>query len=1545
MKAFFRMLMLVVLAMLYTIPSHAQRLRQPTGRAVVATQRSGGRSVTASGGQGCLISWRKLAEEADGTTWNVYRRTAGAGEYVKLNAQPLRVTCYAPSSLTNNAEYAVTAITPDGVEGPMSAPFLYKSQPWPNVWLNIDFDNTVLRRDDYRTKYTWPMDLDGDGTYDALVADRLFAGAISDDAENPGDNVATTTHKLQAYRFTGELLWTIDMGPNVNICGGQNDMVVAWDINCDGRCEVMVRSSDGTRFWDKANNTWGLYAMGSSVPDVDGDGIVDYRTQSRRNRPFYVSVIDGETGAEIACSELKYAEVSDGADRYTRDNRQDYMSDGYAAMDGHFAICYLDGIHPSLVMECLDRDTQKTHHNYVFTWEYDWSGGHPTNWHHDKTWSRNDKRPWPAEFHQLRVADVDGDGRDEMIQGGYSVNPKTGWFQSPGIGHGDRFILSDIDPDRPGLEVYAIQQSALLGQLIYDACTAERIKEWYLPSVYDVGRGTCLDMDARFKGYELFSYTDDYVYTCKGEKTGQTRSGSMFEGLWWDGDLLREWLNSPGGSGWGTNMMVSKVLGDRLAEFSSESNWAAHGGTGTRPTFMGDIMGDWREEVILAKQNDQGSTGLVGYTTAMPTTYTIYCLQQDPHYSGDCTTRGYYQHPNTGFYLGADMPQPPLPPVFQTDLRWRGGSVESGFTSFDMTADSPLADGKSLMFDLTGDNSQPITLSQPLNAPAIFLMNPLGHDYTFGGEGTTGTGSLVKSMQGTATFNADLGHTGGTIVSEGTLAVHGTIGGPVELRARGTLAGTPTLQDTITFEGALNHEGCRLKPEGHHGTIISKKSMTLPGEVYLEIDATMEEGGQPSCGQLVVEGDLTLKGTNHLTVNLESPDGATYVIATCSGKLTCDVSKLTTRGLDGLNYDLNVVDDKQLVLTIHASRAPQQNVVWTGSESNTWNYKAQNFQLAGSPTAFVAGDAVVFNAEGQRTTVSVAEMMSTNGVTFDSGTYTLSGEGGISGEGSLIVNADAKVTLNMKNSDYTGKTIVNGGTLTIPNFYDGGQKSALGAATAAAGNLQLNGGTLILSRDNMGTDRQITLTDTATIRIALQNSSLSLKGQVIGTGQLVKDGPGQLNFNYGGTNTFAGIIVRKGIVAQGAWNSTFGRIGSPMLLAGGEVRQIDVNNTSTVPTLNHIITVEEGTTNKIVGSSRGKIAGSVKGKGNLTIETKYVRCDVGTNFSQFEGQLTAVGLGGNFRLMAEVTDMSKARLVVGAGTTVSHMKGGSGSEATATTRIGALSATAADAVLGGSGSTYQIGFRNEDTRFAGKFTAAKIEKTGTGKLTLTGTGHTAPITVSGGMLEMTNSASTIMASGLITVAAGGQLSGTGLLQSVNVQKGGNVRGGYQLLPTGNLRLNGNLSLQQGATTLLTLGATTGNSKITVAGAIRHSNDTLLVSVPQGRTLAMGDVIQVYQGFSSATGDVVVKCETADGMAYEFDTSTLNTDGSITVTAADNIAATPKGDDLVEVYDTHGMKMRSAVPMAKALDGLPAGTYVVGRRLADGRFVGQKRVKH
>ena len=1480
-----RKIFLLLLLSLLAVGTQAQRLQQKLGRSVVAVNRSGStiRSVTSSAGTGSLISWRKLAQDPEGTTYNVYKRAKGATEYTKINTKPLTVTCLS-TTLTNNTEYAVTAISPEGVEGEMSTPFLYKTQAYPNVWFDFNFDNTVIKRDDYRTKYCWPMDIDGNGEFDAVVVDRLYAGASTD--EEGGDNTSTTSHKIQAYKLDGTLLWTVDMGPNVNICAGQNDMVLAYDINCDGRCEVIVRSSDGTRFWDKTNETWGKYVGGSDTPDIDDDGIVDYRSQTKRNPPVYMSVIDGATGAELAWSELKYEELTEpnGGDAYRRDNRASYMNFGYGAMEGHYGIAYLDGIHPSLIMECEDRDTGGQHHGYILTWDFDWNGTTASNWHHSHTWVRNPIRPYCSEFHQIRILDGDGDGCDEMWAGGYGVNPAQNRYASTGLGHGDRFIISDIDPDRPGLEGFAIQQSALLGQCLYDTKTAERIKEWYLPSVYDVGRGTCLDIDASHKGYEILSYADEFVYDCKGEKTGQTRSGSMYEGSWWDGDLQREWINSPGGSGWGTNMMVSKVLGNRLIEFSQESSWATHGGTGTRPAFMGDITGDWREEIILAKQNDNSSTGLVGYTTNIPTSYSIFCLQQDPHYRLDCTTRGYYQHPNTGFYLGGDMPIPPLPPVFEADVR------------------NEMASGKSVMFDLQGDNHSPLTIDH--SPTMLYLMNPRGHDYAFTGKGTTGDGQLIKSMQGSVTFNCDLGHTGKNIISEGELWVNGTINGPVELRARGTLSGKAILNDTITFEGALNYEGCRLKPGN---PMISKKSMTLPGNVYLEIDSR-------GMSYLSVEGDLTFKGTNYITIGFEEKASGECLLAECTGTLTCDVTKLKTRGLDGINYDLVVRDNKYLVLVINPTRAPAENVVWTGAESKVWDYKAKNFALGGSPTEtpFVAGDQVIFNAQSTQKTITLNEPMVTNGVFFDSGKYTLSGDGGISGEGNVTVNRDADVTLNMKYSDYTGKTIINGGTLTVPNFYDGGQKSAIGASTAAEGNLQINGGVLVLSKDNMATDHIVTLTDTATIRVASSNSALTLKGQVKGSGYLLKDGAGRINFNYGGVNNFAGVIVKQGAIAQGAWNSTFGKSGSPMLLAGGEVHQIDVNSTSTVPTLNHVITVQEGTTNKIVGSSRGKINGSFKGSGNLTIQTKYVRCDIGANFSQFEGQLTAIGDGGNFRLMSNVTDMSKAKFVVGAATTVSHMASGGGSEVAATLKIGSLLGTATDGVLGGSQSTYLIGYRNEDTSFSGLLKAKSITKVGSGKLTLKTAGHTSPITVSSGILELQNTSTNVLCSGLITVAKGGTLTGMATVQS--------------------------LTMQQGSTFLCTLTANS-NSKLTVKGNLTHNGDTLLVRVPATRKLKTGDELTVFNVTGTHKGDVIVKVE-AD-TDYQFDTSLLLSEGKMVVTAVSTGIEDISGEEtIVDVYTTDGALLRKNAVRTHALDGLPAGIFVIGKKI-NGRFVYDK----
>lgn len=1498
-------LLLFAIVFVASIGMNAQRIVQKAGRGVVAIDRTNN-SQTRFGTPGKLISWRKLAQEPEGTLYNVYQRSGSTGSWTKV-ASNLKKTNYVPSSLTNNHQFAVTAVI-NGVESEMSEPYTYHTPVWPNAWFKFDFDNTVISRNDYRTKYCWPMDLNGNGEIDAVLVDRLFAGAGgSDDAESDATVNLTTSHKIQAYLLDGTLLWTVDMGPNINICGGQNDMVVAYDINCDGKCEVIIKSSDGTRFWDKANNTWGKYAKGNASGDTDNDGIIDYSSQSTKLPPFYVSVIDGQTGAEIDCSELNYSQVHDGSDTYTRNGRAKYMSFGYAVLEGHFSICYVDGIHPALVMECLDRDTNKTHHNYVFSWEYDWNNGKATNWHHSSTWSRNDKNPWPAEFHQLRVADVDGDGFDEMCQGGYAVNPVKGTFHSPGIGHGDRWILSDINPDRPGMECFAIQQSALLGQVLYDPATGEKIKEWYLPSVYDVGRGACMDIDPNHKGYEIYSFTDDYIYDCNGTSTGETRSQwnikTMFEGVWWNADLLREEISSPGGSGYGTNMMITTVRGkERQIEFSQESSWGSHGGTGTRPAFMGDVVGDWREEVILAVQNDESSTGLVGYTTNLPTDYSIYWLQQDPHYRGDCTTRGYYQHPNTSFYLGAEMPTPPLPPVMQTDLRYKGGGWNGGFTTFDQKQNMAFSDGKSVIFDVSGDNTAAIDIPEGVKPSAFYIMNPLKHEYTF--NGNIESGAIYKSMSGTSTINGDITSTDSLIISEGILVINGTVSAPLSLKAKGTLAGTSTINNTIKFEGGLNYEGCRLLPgtkENPFGTITFNKDLTLSGGVFVDIDLQTTETAQSDC--INVNGNLTFSKTNTLSFNMaeEAPLPGRYVLMTCTGTLTADIEAVNVRGLVGLNYSLEV-DNNQLVLVIRDTREAMTGVMWTGAENNKWDYQSDNFVVNNETTAFVANDEVVFGDDAQQFTVNLTDMMVTNGIHFtnESKKYTFNGEGGFSGPGSLVKDGAGAVVLNSTKSDYTGATIINGGSVTVTNLDNAGTASCLGAGSK----IQIGKGTLTVNHTNASTNRSIQLTDTATINIP--NGFATFQSAITGNGVLVKKGNGQININYGGTNNYAGTILTAGTLSQGAWNATIGKAGSPILVNGNATINVFNNNsTSAVPTLNNAIEVTKGKTLTINGGQRCKVQGSLKGEGTVKISFPYVRGDFSTSLTNFEGVLNPTS--GQFRLTSAM-NFSKGTFKPEAGVYVAGVQSQSGTESSMTHKIGALTSTATDCQL--STGIWNVGYLNTNTTYAGIIGGnGTLNKYGDGTLTMTGA-SSGTFNVYAGVLSLENT-SAATTTGLVTVNSGGKVVGTGKTASITVNKGGTVGAGKNTgITTGTLTLTGNLSVKTGGQISVRGRSTKTTDKFVVGGNVSLTSPVFDMSRLSGEWTADTDY-QIFEcnGKITLTGTPsFVPEEPIPG--YMWDYSLLTSDGILRIvenpaSGIDGINADRQKD---VIYDLSGRRV-------------------------------------
>lgn len=1511
----------------------AQRLQQKLGRGVVAVNRSGSTirtNVTSAGGTNTsLISWRKLAQEPEGTTYNVYRRAAGTEAWTKMNSTPLKVTNFTPSALTNNTEYAVTAIV-NGVEGEKSHPFLYKTQSWPNVWFKFDFDDKVIRRNDYRTKFAWPMDLDGNGEYDAVVVDRLFAGAAEVDPDSDDTEVASTTsHKIQAYKLDGTLLWTVDMGPNVNICSGQNDMVLAYDINCDGKCEVIVRSSDGTRFWDKANETWGTYVGGKTTGDIDGDGIIDYRTQGKRNPPFYISVIDGITGAELTYNELKYIELTEpnGGDAYRRDNRADYMSAGYGSMEGHYGIAYLDGVHPSLIMECEDRGNDKNHHGYVLTWDFDWANGQATNWHHSHTWVRNPVRPWCAEFHQIRILDSDGDGCDEMWAGGYGVNPAQNRYTSTGLEHGDRFILSDIYPERPGMEGYAIQQSALLGQCLYDAATGERLKEWYLPNIFDVARGGCMDIDPNHKGYEIYSFTDDYIYDSKGDATGETRSqwgiSTVFEGLWWNADLLREELSSPGGKNYGTNLMVTTVRGkSRLVEFSQESNWGAEGATGTRPAFMGDIMGDWREEVILAHQNDTYSQGLVGYTTNLSSTYSIYCLQQDPHYRGDCTTRGYYQHPNTSFYLGVGMPLPPLPPVMETDLRYHSGNWSNGsaaFTSYDQKSSATYADDKSVIFDITGNNASAIEISGDVNPSATYFMNPKNKDYMLKGN-IGGEGIVVKSQQGTVTLNGNLTTTGKTIVSEGTFALNGTMAGELELRAKGTLAGNPVLNGATTFEGGLNYEGCRLSPgtaDAPFGIITVNGDLNLTGNVFVE--ANLQTSGTVKADKVVVNGDLTLKNTNTLTIvpAEEVPAEGEYVLMECTGTLTASANKIDVRGLVGLRYAVEV-REKQIVLVIYPTREASLGVVWTGAVNKNWDYQTNNFQIDGTPTSFVANDEVIFPSDAVNKSVTLTDLMVTNGVRFthDSGTYVFSGDGGFSGTGDFVMNGKGNVTLNATKSNYTGKTVLNSGTVSVKNLEMKGVESCFGAGER----IEIGKATLIINNTNAATNRNIVLTDTATINIP--SGTATIQSAVTGSkGVLLKNGAGQLNLNYGGVNNYKATILNAGTLSQGAWQSTFGAAASPIHVTGNSKIQIfDSNSSSTMPNFQNAVTIDKGKTLTFNVGSRCSIRGSLLGEGTIKISFPYVRGDVYTNVSKFEGTYDV--MGSRDCRFVQAMDFSKAILKMESGAYAAGYKSGSGTEQNYTHKVGSLQGAGTIGI-----GIWNVGYRDEDDTFAGVFnSAATVNKYGNGAWTLTGASQGALNIYAGSVLAQNTSAP--VTTGAITVRNGGLLAGTGQVQNVTVMSGGTLGAGKSATAVGTLKVMGNLTMSSGSTLRVrtrSTATTTQSDAFNVTGSITLTSPAIDLSQQLNSNYTFTDdaEIKVFTGGGSikVNGTVTLLPETPKP-GYLWDTSALASEGVIRVVADPTGIRELSVENLNEndvIYDLSGRRVRTI---------MQSGSYII-----------------
>ena len=411
----------------------------------------------------------------------------------------------------------------------------------------------------------------------------------------------TTEPILEAYKLDGTLLWRINLGKNIRE-GAHYTQFMVYDLDGDGRAEVACKTADGTV---------------DGAGKVIGDATADHRNAGGYilSGPEFLTIFDGKTGAALATTD--YIPPRGDVAAWGDDNGN--RVDRFLA-----CIAYLDGRRPSLVM-CRGYYTRAV----LAAWN--WRDGKLSRvWTFDSDDGTPGNRAYRGQGnHNISVGDVDGDGRDEIVYGSCVIDDDGKGLYSTGLGHGDAMHFSDIDPDRPGLEVFKAngdRQNAA-GIQLRDARTGEQI--WGVPSQGRAAsavrrRSTSIPAIAGLR-CGAAARASPGCSTSKAKKISDATPRSCNMGIWWDGDLLRELLD-----GVSDHQVGLRERPRHAAILGGPVRLRRQQRLEVQPLPCADILGDWREEII-ARTRDNRELRI--FTTTIPTEHRIATLMHDPHLS------------------------------------------------------------------------------------------------------------------------------------------------------------------------------------------------------------------------------------------------------------------------------------------------------------------------------------------------------------------------------------------------------------------------------------------------------------------------------------------------------------------------------------------------------------------------------------------------------------------------------------------------------------------------------------------------------------------------------------------------------------------------------------------------------------------------------------------------------------------------------------------------------------------------------------------------
>jgi autotransporter-associated beta strand protein len=1473
--------------------------------------------VAMKSGTGVYLSWRILGEEYYDVTYNLYR------DGVKVNDAPLSVSNYTDKSGTIASVYTVAAIV-NGQEQEQCP----QVTPWATSYKEIK-----LKHEGIKSKLipndACCADVDGDGELEILMKfdnQSEMEQSYPKDGPTIGGVVTKEYSIFECLKQDGTRLWWVNCGPNMGDFQNNEQNIVGYDWDGDGCAEVVMRAADGTVVHMSDGTTYTVGNANVNVRGATGGGVNWFVTTDGE----YLLYLDGKTGKPYQCIPYPLKRLESGETDLSKAWGDGY---GHRCSKHFFGAPYLDGRKPSIF---LARGIYTRHKMIAYDVDPD-THQLKERWR----WYNNSNGPWKGQgYHNYAIADVDMDGRDEIVFGSMVIDDNGKGLSTTGLGHGDAEHVGDLNPYIHGLEIYACLEDNP-GNNYRDATTSKIYHRYMAGS--DDGRAMAGNFTNNFPGGLGCSAREGAISTVTGAAVsglGATGVNTNFR-IYWDGDLCEETFNYSGGKN--TPGCIAKY-GSWTAIYTCEGSLTNNDTKGT-PCYQGDILGDWREEIIMRT----ASNNIRIYSTPTETKWRNYTLWHDHQYRNAMVWQmcGYNQPPHTSYFLGQlediTIAPPPLTMTGRTEVK-DGGQISSSLNGQHVIVCETANSSVSIE---AGAQPSVLTFNVPTwvqgSAPSECTtqntkINYLTYACTVSGGGLSGAARLVKQGDGTLTLpKADFTHTGATDVWGGVLNFDGTMKqSPLWLNRFAQLNSTGG-----EFLSIKADYGAIIRP----GADDVKATMTV-GELSLGFGSRLVVdlfGADLSSDCLKVKTlKIERKKSNawinagpeylmpvieivgHLADGVADMPPGKYVIAEVE-QLEGDINDLLLEGMATTKKILTYEDGKLIIEVVGLRDA--DTVTWSGANGNSWDYAdTKNFMIGDEQTVFVSGDNVTFNDDAKLQNITLNGDLYPGVITIEGGnSFTFGGTGSWCGDASFVHQGTGMVTINNKNT-YTGGNHLKGGTTRVSLLAN--QYSAvgnLGGMTTKANLFTMENGAVLQTTAavEMGSPMQMVGDEGGVINAS---SDFRMNASISGT-KLTKKGNGSLLLMKSGSLQTA-VLSGGSIALQN--NSAL----KSVELQGGTLWD-DVQATS------HAIVVPKGksATWQLTGTYYTAYNNKLTGEGTLTIVPRNTvsRVRIVGDWSEFEGTIKHTTK--NIWLPLDMTKgMPKATLDIAEGCTVTNVcktmtigkLTGKGSLAHAISNFQSQGTPSGN-------NTWNVGNSDlGDFTFDGTFTDAGgsnkaiFNKVGTCKMTVGGkSDHTGSTTIKEGELCIKSGAQ--LGKGALTVNAGAVLSGvtTASVPLINSSFAinGTLRPG--VIPTaslGTIYFN-NKNVTIGATGVLLIRASRNNVSTNLGDiATLTINGTIRIEVSESNNLQVGDEIRLWPATTQLAGNP--QFDMQGGIIWD---TTRISEGVLVVKDIEmGIAPVMADQDPRNVYDLTGRLVRRQAT-ATSTEQLPAGIYIRGGR--------------